>query len=153
MHNNQTKTVDRMAQFREALRSHSLKATAQRIAVHEAMIALGHASADSVAEWIKDNGKCNVSVATVYNILSQMALLGVYHHRMSANNKMYFDVNTNRHIHLYDIQNNEYLDVVDKELTDFIDNRIKSRKFKGFKVESIDIQIIGRPNRRTARQQ
>ena len=80
-------------------------------------------------------------------------LLGVYHHRMSANNKMYFDVNTHRHIHLYDIQNNEYLDIVDKELTDYIDNHIKSRKFKGFKVDSVDIQIIGRPNRRAARQQ
>ena len=153
MHNNQTKTVDRMVQFREALRVHSLKATAQRLAVHEAMMTLGHASADSVAEWIRDNGKCNVSVATVYNILSQMALLGVYHHRMSANNKMYFDVNTSRHIHLYDIQNNEYVDVVDKELTDYIDNRIRSRKLKGFKVDSIEIQIIGHPNRRTTRQQ
>lgn len=153
MQTNQTKTADRMVQFRETLRIHALKATAQRLAVHEAMLTLCHASADSVAEWIKDNGRCKVSVATVYNILSQMALLGVYHHRMSANNKMYFDVNTNRHIHLYDIQNNEYVDVVDKELTDYIDNRIKSRKFKGFKVDSIDIQIIGHPNRRTCRQQ
>lgn len=153
MHINQTKTADRMAQFREALRAHALKATAQRLSVHEAMLSLGHASADSVAEWIKDNGKCNVSVATVYNILSQMALLGVYSHRLSANNKMYFDVNTNRHIHLYDIQNNEYQDVVDKELTDFIDDHIKSRKFKGFKVDSVDIQIIGHPARRTTRQQ
>lgn len=153
MQTNQTKTADRMLQFRETLRIHALKATAQRLAVHEAMLTLCHASADSVAEWIKDNGRCKVSVATVYNILSQMALLGVYHHRMSANNKMYFDVNTNRHIHLYDIQNNEYVDVVDKELTDYIDNRIKSRKFKGFKVDSIDIQIIGHPNRRTSRQQ
>lgn len=148
MQTNQTKTADRMVQFRETLRIHALKATAQRLAVHEAMLTLCHASADSVAEWIKDNGRCKVSVATVYNILSQMALLGVYHHRMSANNKMYFDVNTTGHIHVYDCENHSYRDLTDERLYEDILQRIGSRRFRGYRIEDVDIQFIVRPTRR-----
>ena len=89
-------------EFKEILKKHSLKATPQRLAVHEAMIVLGHACADMVTEEITKQGKAKVTVASVYNILSQLALLGIYHHRMSCNNKMYFDVNTFYHCHLYD---------------------------------------------------
>ena len=35
-------------EYRNLLKQHSLKATPQRLAVHEAMIELGHASADMV---------------------------------------------------------------------------------------------------------
>ena len=149
MQTNQTKTADRMLQFRETLRIHALKATAQRLAVHEAMLTLCHASADSVAEWIKDNGRCKVSVATVYNILSQMALLGVYHHRMSANNKMYFDVNTSSHAHLYDSINGEYKDIMDEELERMVDAHLKKKRFRGYKVDYIDIQLVCHPTRKS----
>ena len=58
--------------FRKELRRHSLKATRQRIAVHEAMMRLVHASADMVAEEVRKDG-ASVTVASVYNILSQLA--------------------------------------------------------------------------------
>ena len=38
-----------MEDFKHLLRRHSLKATPQRMAVHEAMMELGHASADMVS--------------------------------------------------------------------------------------------------------
>ena len=37
-------------EFRSRLKRHGLKATRQRLEVHEAMMALGHASADMVTE-------------------------------------------------------------------------------------------------------
>ena len=43
-----------LEEFKEILRKHSLKATPQRLAVHEAMMELGHASADMVTEMIKE---------------------------------------------------------------------------------------------------
>ena len=135
-------------EFKEILKKHSLKATPQRLAVHEAMIALGHACADMVTEEIQKQGKAKVTVASVYNILSQLALLGIYHHRMSSNNKMYFDVNTVYHCHLYDQENHTYKDVLDDDLIAMIHSHLGRRRFKGYKVEGIDIQIIGRPTKR-----
>lgn len=141
------KTPD-METFKALLRRHSLKATPQRMAVHEAMMELGHASADMVSEAIGKAGKVKVTVASVYNILSQLALLGIYHHRLSANNKMYFDVNTDRHIHLYDVRNNTYRDILDDELMDLIDAKLSRRRFRGYKVEGVDIQILCKPTRK-----
>jgi Fe2+ or Zn2+ uptake regulation protein len=112
------------------------------------MINLGHASADMVTEEILTQGKAKVTVASVYNILTQLAALGIYHHRMSTNNKMYFDVNTFYHAHFYDKENHTYRDVLDEDLLTLIKSHLGRKKFKGYKVESIDIQIVGRPTRK-----
>lgn len=146
--NAQTKDLSPMDRFKSVLKRHSLKATPQRLAVHEAMLSLGHASADQVSEWISAKGSARVTVASVYNILTQMTLLGVYTHRFSANNKMYFDVNNFKHIHLYDSVNNEFRDVLDDELLEEVEARIKGRRFRGYKVDGVDLQIICHPTGR-----
>ena len=133
--------------FRTQLRRHSLKATRQRIAVHEAMMRLVHASADMVAEEVRKDGS-KVTVASVYNILSQLADCRIYARRLSGNNKMFFDVNSFRHVHLYDRENHRFRDVFDDELMDLITSRLRRRKFKGFTVEDIDIQLVARPTRK-----
>ncbi|MCI5719841.1 MAG: transcriptional repressor [Bacteroidales bacterium] len=134
-----------LEKFRALLKKYDLKVTPQRIAVHEAMLALGHASADMVTEYIITRGKAKVTVASVYNILSQLTMLGIYNHRMSSNNKMYFDVNTFKHFHLYDTENNCYVDVVDDELQKVLDERLMSKHYKGYKVDDIDVQILCHP--------
>ena len=141
-----TPTLD---EFRTRLRRHGLKATRQRLEVHEAMMALGHASADMVTEEITRRGVVKVTTASVYNILSQLADLRIYSRRLSSNNKMYFDINNFRHIHLYDKENNRYRDVVDEELMELVQSHLKRRKFKGYTVEDIDIQFIARPTRKS----
>lgn len=134
--------------FKARLKKAGLKATAQRLAVHEAMTELGHASADMVSQWLDENSTTHVTVASVYNILTQMAELGIYSYRMSANNKMYFDVNTTGHIHVYDCENHSYRDLMDERLYEDILQRIGSRRFRGYRIEDIDIQFIVRPTRR-----
>ena len=135
-------------EFKAILKKNSLKATPQRLAVHEVMMELGHACADMVTDTIKEKGTTKVTVASVYNILTQMAMLGIYHYRMSSNNKMYFDVNTFRHIHFYDQVNHTYKDVIDDELVALIESHLGRKRFKGYKLESIDIQLIGRPTKK-----
>ena len=135
-------------EFKNILKKHSLKATPQRLAVHEAMISLGHACADMVTESIKEKGTAKVTLASVYNILTHMAMLGVYHYRLSANNKMYFDVNTFKHIHFYDQSNHVFRDVIDDELVQMIESHLSRKKVKGYKIESFDIQLVGRPTRK-----
>jgi Fe2+ or Zn2+ uptake regulation protein len=135
-------------EFKQILKKHSLKATPQRLAVHEAMMELGHACADMVTEAIAKKGTTKVTVASVYNILTNLAMLGIYDYRLSSNNKMYFDVNTFDHMHLYDRENHVYKDVLDEELLAMIKTHLGRKRFKGYKVEHIDVQLIGRPTRR-----
>lgn len=149
--NNTTMTTHKcpnIEEFKSILKKHSLKATPQRLAVHEAMMTLGHASADMVTEAIKEKATAKVTVASVYNILTHMAMLGVYNYRLSTNNKMYFDVNTFKHIHLYDQENHLYRDVIDDELISLIEAHLRRKRFKGYRVEGIDIQLMGRPTRK-----
>lgn len=147
----QLKPSNLIDRFREELKRHSLKATSQRLAAHRAMLALGHASADMVAEWIAQEDGSTVSVASVYNILTQMSSLGIYHHRLSDTNKMYFDVNTFKHLHLYDSVNHEYRDVIDDELMSMVENRFKGRRFKGYKLDCIDIQLVCHPTKKQSK--
>lgn len=137
-----------MEDFRKILKSHGLRATQQRIVVHAAMLELGHASADMVCEYVSAHCESGATVASVYNILSQMAEIGVYRRRLSANNKMYFDVNSGGHAHLYDMVNNEYKDIADDEIVETIEKHFKGRRFKGYKVDTIDIQLNCHPTRR-----
>jgi len=137
-------------EFKTVLKKHSLKATPQRLAVHEAMLALGHACADMVSEYIRENSNAKVTTASVYNILAQLALLGIYQHRMSSNNKMYFDVNNFKHIHIYDNVNHFFKDVIDEEFVQMIESKLSHKRFKGYKVEGFDMQIICRPTRKKA---
>ena len=118
--------------FKNDLKRHGLKATPQRLAVHEAMMKLGHASADMVTEEIRKSGTTKVTVASVYNILSHLALLG-------------------KHMHIYDCENHEFKDVIDEELLSIVERHLLRRKFKGYRIENIDIQLIGRPSRRKAK--
>ena len=141
--NNKAPTTE---EFRELLKSNGLKVTPQRIAVHEAMLKLGHACADMVTAEITCSGKAKVTVASVYNILSQLSLLGIYHHRMSENNKMYFDVNTFKHFHLYDTANHRFSDVIDEDLYTQIESKLLARRFKGYKIDGIDVQILAHPS-------
>ena len=140
------RTAPDVETFRTILKENGLKATPQRIAVHEAMLSLGHASADMVVEYMSSRG-AEVTVSSVYNILSTLAGLKIYGRRTSSNNKMYFDVNTFRHFHLYDYVDNEYRDVIDDELAELLESHFKGRRFKGYKVDCIDVQIICHPSR------
>ena len=137
--------------LKKVLKGHDLKATPQRIAVHNAMAALGHASADMVLGYIREHGGTRVTPASVYNILSDLADLGLYARRCSADSKMYFDSNTSKHIHLYDSSNHEYKDITDEALIAAVDAHFKGRRFRGYRIDGIDIQIICHPTRRKAK--
>ncbi len=146
-----SKTPPDIEEFKLFLKNHGLKNTPQRLAVHAAMLELGHASADMVAIQIEKNSDTKVTVASVYNILLGLSGEGLYTRRMSSNSKMYFDVNTFDHAHLYDTVNNCYKDVIDDELMSMIKERLRKKKFRGYKVDGIDIQILCHPSNTKAR--
>lgn len=147
MANAQGSPVPTMDEFRTMLKRHGLKATKQRIMVHEVMMVLVHASADMVSDQLRSKGS-RVTLSSVYNILTQLADKHIYGRRMSAANKMFFDARSDRHVHLYDRENHIWRDLVDEDLSLLVASHFKRRKFKGYTVEDIDIQLIARPTRK-----
>lgn len=134
--------------LKDVLKSRGMRATSQRIAVHEAMLKLVHASADQVADHIATHSKVKVTTTSVYNILSQFTLMGIYRNRLSSDNKMYFDVNTDRHVHLYDRVYGEYRDLQEEEILQTIEKYFRGRRFRGYKFEQADLTLICHPTRR-----
>ena len=83
-----------IGRFSELLRDRGYRVTKQRLAVHTAMLTLGHATADEVLEYIEDRQKgLKVSVSSVYNILSKMADMGLYNRIQGIGSRIVFDVN------------------------------------------------------------
>ena len=141
-----------MQNFKDQLKQHKLKATPQRLAVHNVMLELIHASAEQVAAVLKEESEMKVSVSSVYNILSQMASLGIYGRRLSVNNTMFFDVNPASHLHLYDPQNNIFKDIQDPELMRELEERIKKHRYRGFRVSNVEVNVICHPPKKRKKQ-
>ena len=141
-----------MQNFKDLLKQHKLKATPQRLAVHNVMLELIHASAEQVADVLKEESDLKVSVSSVYNILSQMASLGIYGRRLSVNNTMFFDVNPASHLHLYDPQNNIFKDIQDPDLMRELEERIKKHRYRGFRVSNVEVNVICHPPKKRKKQ-
>lgn len=137
-----------MTRFKAALRNRGMKATPQRIAVHKAMMRLGHASADAVAKAISEDSDVKITTASVYNTLALMSSIGLYGNRLSLDNKMYFDVITEPHVHFYDRVNSEYKDIQDDDILSLVEEHFRTRHFRGYKLERIEIQLVCRPTRK-----
>ena len=135
-------------QFKRLLKDKGLKATPQRVAVHEAMLALGHASADAVADYLAEQEGTAVSAASVYNILSLLADLRIYGRRSSQGGKMVFDVRTGAHLHLYDTRDQAWRDLEDEELLSWVEAHFKGRRFRGYKLDGYEIQLLCHPTRK-----
>lgn len=137
-----------MDSFARQLQSHGMKATAQRMAVHRVMMERIHASADTVYESIRGAGEVKISKTSIYNILNDLADKGIYRRRLSSGSKMFFDINTHRHVHLYDTRNHEFLDVEADAVLKAVESGLRRRRFRGYSMDDIDIQILCHPTRR-----
>ena len=104
---------------------------------------LGHASVDMVNEDLKSVEPA-LTVATIYNVLELFAECGLVERRFSCNNKMYFDVNTQDHIHIYCTDDNSFVDVDDTKLLSAIYRQLKKKDFGDFSISGIDLQIIAK---------
>lgn len=136
------KTIPNEEKFRSMLKSRGFRITETRMAVHRAMMDLEHATAEQVAEWLKANNDAAASVSSIYNVLQQMAVAGIYAYRLSADSKRYFDVCNFSHAHLYDRKNGVYKNLPDGAIRDAINATLKKHRFRGYTVEDIDVQVV-----------
>lgn len=142
------KRITKVEDIRVFLKTHGLRTTAQRLAVHDAMLALGHASADQVAERIRTDGKASVTVSSVYNILTHFTELGLYSICPTSGSRMVFDINTKDHLHLYDSKDGTLKDIADDQFMEVVNNYAKKHKFPGYKLDYVDIQLVCHPTRK-----
>ena len=142
------KSIFSIEQFQSRLKAKGLKATPQRISVHQAMLELGHASAEQLCAYIRERGLAAISEASVYNTLNWLSKIGIYSQRMSRNNKLYFDVNTRPHIHLYDRVNHNFLEIQDDNAIALLEKYFRGRRWRGYRFEGFDISLICRPSSR-----
>ena len=138
-------------ELKELLAARGLKATGQRLAVHRAMCALEHAAPEDVAGYIQTDLGARISTASIYNILSQFADCGIYSRRMGQGGVMQFDAVRDNHIHLYDRTTGNHMNVNDDGMLAQIETSLKGRRFRGYKVEYVDVQIVCRPTRRKSK--
>ena len=92
-----------------------LEGTPQRVAVYEAMKSWDM----PLLIWCNQQASMalnTLTVATVYNVLESFVQAGLLQRRMSSNNKMYLDVNTYNHCHLYCEKTHSYKDYDDRSL-------------------------------------
>ena len=128
-------------EVRSCLNGHGLKATPQRMRVYEAMCALGHASADTVYHRL-GGARGTMTLATVYNVLESMTEAGLLVQRPSFSNKMYFDINTDDHCHLYRKDSHEIMDFPDEILRRLVEAHVRAQLPEGLSLDRVEIQVL-----------
>ena len=124
------------------LHVNGIKATPQRVAVYAALMSLKHPCAEAVIAEVHRHHPA-VSVATVYNTLEFFGKNGLVTKVFTGDNRMYFDTDLREHHHLCHPGRNEIADYHDPELTRLIREYIRQRGIPGFRLEKINLQLIG----------
>lgn len=133
---------------RDIIKSKGLKATPQRIAVYEAMMDIGHASADMLIDWLRTKD-IELTVATVYNVLESFVNAGIIRKLSSDGIKMFYDINTHDHVHIYCENSNMISDFGDKDrqLMKMVNNFISENKSEDFHINGVEVLIKGQFNK------
>lgn len=135
--------------IRARLNQCGLKATPQRMRVYAAMCQLGHASADALYHFLGGD-RCTMSLATVYNVLGSLTEAGLLVQRPSFSNKMFFDVNTTPHGHLYLQDTHEIRDFINAPLRQEVEARIRAQLPAGLALDRVEIQVVCHAGHETA---
>ena len=130
-----------MDEIRARINQCGLKATPQRMRVYAVMCRLGHASADRVYQEL-GGALGTMSLATVYNVLESMTEAGLLVRRPSFSSKMYFDVNTSEHGHLYRQDTQEIIDFSDAPLLQAVEARIREALPDDLVFDRVEIQVL-----------
>ena len=127
-----------MKNVKEILKSLKLRPTSQRIAIAEILLKKKevHFTAYSLEKMMKKN-KIFISRATIYNNLNELSTRGFIKKVLVKKDKMWFDTNLSKHHHFYDEEEDELVDIQDKEITF---SKLPDVP-KGKKIKSVDIII------------
>jgi Fur family transcriptional regulator, peroxide stress response regulator len=129
---------------RDKLTEKGLKVTPQRIAILEAIIKLNnHPTADNIIEYIRESHP-NIATATVYKVLEALAENGLIKKVKTEKDIMRYDAFIEKHHHLYCSDSDRIEDYLDNELNGLLEKHFEKKRIPGFKIEDINLQIIGK---------
>ncbi len=130
--------------IRNALNSHGLKATPQRIAVYRAILQLkNHPDTDQIIAKVTAENP-TISGGTIYKTLDTFAEYNIISRIKTDSGRMRFDHITENHHHLYDKSTDRIVDYTDEKLNLMISDYFKKKSIEGFKPTDIKLQIIGK---------
>ena len=127
-----------MSNAKKVLKKGNLRPTSQRIAIVNYIIQKHkvHITAAKLIKHFK-NKDINISLATVYNNLNELADKGILRKFYVNNDKMWFDSNLQDHYHFYDSDKDELIDIDKSEISFSKSPKIPAGKVK----DSINIVI------------
>lgn len=121
-----------------------LKVTPQRVAVLEAINSSdNHPTADDVIGFISKHHP-HIGKGTVYRVLETLADKGIIVRVKTDSGLMRYDPVTSRHHHLYCSESERIEDYNDEELNGILDAYFRRKKIKGFIIDDMKLQLIGR---------
>ena len=127
-----------MKKAKDILKKLKLRPTLQRVAITEILLRKKevHVTAYSLEKLMVKN-KIFISRATIYNNLNELSNRGFLKKVIVKNDKMWFDTNLSKHHHFYDEEEDELVDIQEKEI-----NFSKFPKAPyGRSIKSVDIII------------
>ena len=123
---------------------HGLKVTPQRIAILDVLFTLkNHPTIENVSEYLRLNYP-HISIGTVYKTLHTFSSKGIIKKVYPDIQNVRYDIITKKHHHLYSSENERIEDFYDEALNKILDNYLKIKNFPDFKIEDIQVQIIGK---------
>jgi Fur family peroxide stress response transcriptional regulator len=130
-------------EIKKKLVNAKLKVTPQRINILKAVYELdNHPTADNVKERIRETNP-NIATGTVYNVLETFVKNNLVKKVKTDKDIMRYDGLIHNHHHLYCTECDLIEDYNDEDLDLMLRNYFKKKKFKGFKVDDIVLQIRG----------
>ena len=127
-----------MKNAKKILQKSNLRPTSQRIAILDYILEKHkvHLTASKLMSHLK-NKNINISLATVYNNLNELADKGILKKFYVNNDKMWFDSNLQDHYHFYDSDKDELIDIDKNEISFSKSPKVPAGKIK----DSINIII------------
>jgi len=131
-------------EFKFKLKGSGMRVTPQRMAVMEAVDVLhNHPTADEIGRYIHKNHP-NIATGTVYKTLDTLVEKEIIKRVKTDRDVMRYDSVTEWHHHLYCAISDRIEDYYDDELNNLLEEYFRRKKIKGFDIEEIKLQIIGK---------
>ena len=107
-----------MTDAKNILKKKKLRPTIQRVAIVDYIIEKHkvHITAAKLIKYLKSKN-INISLATIYNNLNELADKGILKKFYVNNDKMWFDTNLQDHYHFYDSEKDELIDIDKNEIS------------------------------------
>jgi Fur family peroxide stress response transcriptional regulator len=119
-----------------------MKVTPQRVAVYEALRALGHASADEIINRVQEASPF-ISTATIYNTLDKFVQSRLISRIPTDGNRAFFDITEPSHVHLVSEDRSKVCDLEHQGLQQVVEEYLSKQPIPGFRLGRIQVNLVG----------